>query len=171
VDGEDYTVQKAPTLTRVLSIGSFSGAANLLQGKGIPFTRLRGDYLFDGGKITISEARAYGGAIGVNASGVINMRDNTLDLTGVMVPAYTLNSALRNVPLLGPLLLGPEGSGVFGINFRVAGPADDPNVSVNPLSAVAPGVLRKLFLFDAPRPTNPPANDVQWPSSEHSSGG
>jgi len=176
VDGEDYVVQHAPTFARVLSVGSLSGASNLLEGKGIPFTRLRGDYVFDAGKITFSEARAYGGALGINAGGTVDLRRNTMDIAGVLVPAYTINSVLGNVPVLGPLLLGSEGGGVFGINFRVAGAADDPKVSVNPLSAVAPGFLRKLFLFNAPRPGGPPAtNDVQeqgpGPEHDHSSGG
>jgi hypothetical protein len=173
VDGEDYIVQGAPTFARVLSVGSLSGAENLLQGKGIPFTRLRGDYIFDGGKITISEARAYGGALGINAGGTVDLRTNSMDVAGVLVPAYSINSVLGNVPVLGPLLLGSEGGGVFGINFRVAGSADDPKVTVNPLSAIAPGLLRKLFLFDAPRPSNSPASDVEGPGlgRDHSSGG
>jgi hypothetical protein len=62
------------------------------------------------------------------------------------------------VPLLGPILLGGEGEGIFGANFKIAGPVSDPKITVNPLSALAPGILRKLFLFDAPSatPASPP---------------
>jgi len=80
-----------------------------------------------------------------------------LELSGTLVPAYSLNSVLGNLPVLGPILLGGEGEGIFGANFRIAGPASDPKITVNPLSALAPGVLRKLFLFDAPEPAATPA--------------
>jgi hypothetical protein len=61
------------------------------------------------------------------------------------VPAYTINSVLGNIPLLGTLLVGRKGEGVFAINFRVSGPAEDPSVSVNPLTALAPGYLRTII--------------------------
>ena len=43
------------------------------------------------------------------------------------------------------LLGGGSDEGLFGINYRVRGPIDAPNVSVNPLSAIAPGILRKIL--------------------------
>jgi hypothetical protein len=70
-----------------------------------------------------------------------------MGIAGTLVPAYTLNSVLGNIPVLGNLLLGGEGQGIFAANFRLYGPRDDPKVSVNPLSTLAPGVLRNLFLF------------------------
>jgi hypothetical protein len=50
------------------------------------------------------------------------------------------------------LLLGGEGQGLFAANYRVAGSAADPQVSVNPLSALTPGFLRRLLQpnFDIP---------------------
>jgi hypothetical protein len=61
------------------------------------------------------------------------------------VPAYALNSVIGNIPVIGSLLLGGEGQGLFAANYRVTGSAADPEVSVNPLSALAPGFLRRLF--------------------------
>jgi hypothetical protein len=58
--------------------------------------------------------------------------------------------------VLGNLLLGGEGQGLFAANFSLTGGFDDPKVSVNPLSALAPGFLRNLFLFDAPNPGQAP---------------
>ncbi len=80
------------------------------------------------------------------------MPPDTLDISGTLVPAYVLNTVLGNIPVLGNLLLGGAGQGIFAANFRIAGPLGDPKVSVNPLSALAPGVLRRLFLFE---PANP----------------
>jgi hypothetical protein len=63
------------------------------------------------------------------------------------------------VPILGKLLLGGEGQGLFAANYRAVGPIDDPKISVNPLSALAPGFLRNLFLFDAGNPNAPPIDE------------
>ena len=48
--------------------------------------------------------------------------------------------------------MGGEGQGLFSANFRIAGPLADPQISVNPLSAFAPGALRRLFVFKAWNP-------------------
>jgi len=156
VDGSNYRVVNAPLFARLLSVASFSGIGGLLSGEGIPFTHLTADFAIADGKLELRDARAYGGAIGVNASGNFDMPANMLELSGTLVPAYSLNSVLGNLPVLGPILLGGEGEGIFGANFRIAGPVSDPKITVNPLSALAPGILRKLFLFDAPEPTPAP---------------
>lgn len=146
-DGSDYRVVGAPTLARLLSLASFSGINALLTGQGIPFTRLEGEVDFSNGTITLNNARAYGGAIGINASGVIDRAARQMNVSGTLVPAYTLNSVIGDIPVLGDLLVGGAGQGVFASNFRVFGPIDKPDVSVNALSTLAPGFLRKLFLF------------------------
>ena len=57
---------------------------------------------------------------------------------------YTLNSLLGNIPGLGDVLVGPKGGGVFAATYQVSGALVDPDVTVNPLSALAPGILRGL---------------------------
>jgi hypothetical protein len=153
LDGADYRVVGVPAFARLLSLASLSGIAALLTGEGIPFTTLKGDFVSTEGKIEVKELRAYGGALGIKVEGIYDVAGGTLDLAGTLVPAYTINSVLGNIPLLGTLLTGGEGEGVFGANFRVAGPVGDSKITVNPLSALAPGLLRKLFLFEAPEPS------------------
>ena len=74
-------------------------------------------------------------------------------MQGTIVPAYMLNSALGNIPLIGDLFTGGEGKGIFAATYAVEGPRDDPEVSVNPLAALAPGFLRELFTNFEPRET------------------
>ena len=64
------------------------------------------------------------------------------------MPAYDLNSIFGKIHKLGDLLVGEEDGGVFAMNFKLSGPLDDPVVSVNPLSVLAPGFLRRLFSAD-----------------------
>lgn len=161
-EGTDYRVVNAPLLTRLLALASFSGINALLNGEGIPFSRLRADLLVGEDRIGFDDVRAYGGAIGISANGAIDRDADTVDLSGTLVPAYTLNTVLGNIPVIGNLLMGGEGEGIFGANFRVAGPVSEPGISVNPLSALAPGILRKLFLFapgnPAPEAASPPSD-------------
>ncbi len=146
-EGSAYRVVKAPTLARLLSLASLSGMGALLSGQGIPFNQLEGEIDFATGKITLRNTRAYGGAIGINASGDIDRIAGTMNISGTLVPAYTLNTVLGDIPVIGNLLLGGQGQGVFASNFRVFGPLAEPDVSVNVLSTLAPGFLRNLFLF------------------------
>jgi uncharacterized protein DUF3971/AsmA-like protein len=145
--GADYRVVGAPALARLLSVASLSGIGALLSGQGIPFSTLAGQVIFSGELISLNGMRAYGGALGINASGNVDRVAGTMSIAGTLAPAYTLNSVLGNIPVLGNLLVGGEGQGIFAANFRIYGQRDDPQVSVNPLSTLAPGVLRQLFLF------------------------
>lgn len=58
-------------------------------------------------------------------------------MQGVISPVYMLNGV--------GAILTKRGEGVFGFNYRLEGTADDPDVSVNPLSILTPGMFRELF--------------------------
>jgi uncharacterized protein YhdP len=156
LDGSDYKIVEAPVMARLLSVASFTSIASMLSGEGIPFTRLTGDFTAQDGKVAIKQGRAFGGAIGINASGTVDLGGNLLDLEGTLVPAYMLNSIIGKIPVIGNFLLGGEGQGLFAAHFRASGPLDDPKIAVNPLSALAPGALRNLFLFEPGDPDAPP---------------
>ena len=48
---------------------------------------------------------------------------------------------LGNIPLLGDVLTSKQGEGIFGMSYSVTGNADEPSVSVYPLSVLAPGIV------------------------------
>jgi hypothetical protein len=156
LDGSDYKVVGAPVMAQLLSAASFTSIASLLSGEGIPFARLTGDFSAQDGKVTIKQGRAYGGAIGINASGLVDLGGNMLDLEGTLVPAYMLNSIIGQIPVIGNFLLGGEGQGLFAVQFHASGALDNPKITVNPLSVLAPGALRNLFLFEPGNPDAPP---------------
>jgi hypothetical protein len=49
------------------------------------------------------------------------------------------------VPLLGDFIAGMDKSGIFVSQFTVTGTSDDMKTAVNPVSSIAPGLLRDLF--------------------------
>jgi hypothetical protein len=154
VEGMDYSLVRASVFARILSLPSFSAVDSMLAGSGIPFSTLRSDFAYSDDRLVLDHLLAYGEAIGVTANGVVELGRDRLDLQGTIVPAYTLNSILGNVPVIGSLLLGGEGQGLFAANYHLTGSVADPQVSVNPLSALAPGFLRRLFQpnFGVPPP-------------------
>ena len=66
-------------------------------------------------------------------------------LHGTAVPFYSVNEFLNKIPLLGTMLTGGEGQGLFAATYKVQGTFADPKVSINPLSVLAPGIIRDLF--------------------------
>ena len=154
-EATNYRVIRAPFMARMLSIASLTSVASLLSGDGLPFAIFKSDFALESGRLSLHDAHASGGAIGINAGGWVDLDHDMLDLTGTLVPAYTLNSLLNNIPLLGDLITGGAGTGLFAANYRLSGSLGDPKINVNPLSALAPGFLRQLFLFDAPAASAP----------------
>jgi hypothetical protein len=144
LDARNYVLVHAPWMARLLALPSLTGLASLLSGTGLPFMLLRGDLVYADGRLTLDRVLASGESLGVTAKGWINPGRGRLDLQGTIAPAYALNSIAGKVPILGRLLGGGE-QGLFAANFRLNGRIDEPQVSVNPLSALAPGFLRQLF--------------------------
>jgi hypothetical protein len=142
---EEFRIVRAPVLARILALGSLTGISDLLSGSGIAFKRLEIPFSALDDAYTIRGARAVGSSLGIAADGTVDRAAGRLDLRGTLVPAYTINSVLGSIPLLGTLLTGLKGEGVFAINFRVSGSPDDPAVSVNPLTSLAPGFLRTII--------------------------
>jgi len=156
IEGEDYSVVRAPIMARLLALPSLTGVASTLAGSGLPFMTLRGDFAYGGGRITLDRLLAYGESLGITANGWIDVDNDRVELQGTVAPAYALNGIIGNVPIIGPLL-GGGSQGLLAANYRVSGSSADPDVTVNPLSALAPGILRQLFApIVGVRPVQPP---------------
>ncbi len=155
----NFTVIHQPFLARLFSAGSLTGLINLMGGQGIAVDKLRAPFQMAAGILNISDARASGPSIGVTASGYFDRRNHTIALEGALVPIYGLNSVLGAIPLLGDVLVSKKGEGIFGFSYAVRGDAEEPEVSVNPLSVLAPGILRRIFegtpTAPSPRPPAP----------------
>lgn len=146
----DYQVVKAPALARLLTVAALTGIVDVLKGQGISFTNLDAPFTLTDGLLQVKEARAWGPALGLTSKGEVDMDQGRVAIEGTVVPAYALNSVLGNIPVLGWLVTGGEkGGGLVAFNYTMKGPSQDPDVTVNPLSALTPGFLRKLFnIFD-----------------------
>lgn len=109
------------------------------------FNTLKADFSRTASRLEFRDAVLFGQQVGFTLGGWIDYAKSLTDISGTFVPAYGLNNAFAQVPLFGPILTGGQNEGVFAVNFRVAGSASAPTLTVNPLSAVAPGFLRKIL--------------------------
>ncbi len=143
--GDTLRIPNAPIVADILTLGSLTGISDTLQGEGILFTRLDAPVRVNARAIDLKDAILSGPAIGATIKGHVDRETDEIDLGGTIIPAYTVNSFLGNIPVLGDILVGREGEGVFGITYGIAGQSDDPEVIVNPAAALLPGILRRIF--------------------------
>jgi len=139
-----FKLKQAPFLAQILSLASLTGLVNTLGGDGLGFERFEAPFTLSDNLLQVRGARVYGPALGMTGEGDIELNARVLDFDGTVVPAYTANTILGDVPVLRSLL-GKKGEGVFALNYAVRGPFEKAQVSVNPLSALTPGFLRGIF--------------------------
>lgn len=162
----DYTLIDVPVLARLLNAISPSGFAELLGGgKGVNFGRMSAEFRKEGRLLTLNDLRTSGSALGLTLEGEVDIDTETANLRGTIVPIYGLNRLIGQIPLLGDVLSGGEGQGIFSATWRVRGPLSDPDVSVNPLAVLAPGFLRNLFFLGEGKSS--PNVDTSVPPEAH----
>lgn len=143
-----YRLVDAPLLARVLSVAALTGILDTLRGEGIVFETLEAPFSYDSDRkrLTLNDFRTHGASLGITGRGMVWLGSDHIDLAGSIIPAYALNSLVGKIPLIGQVLTGFEkDGGLIGANYAIRGMASSPQISVNPLSALAPGFLRRLF--------------------------
>jgi len=88
-----------------------------------------------------------GPSVGASFQGVIYDANGNIALTGTYMPAYSFNRIFGDMPVLGAILGNGRDKGLIGITFKLEGKFKSPKVVVNPISAIAPGILRSMFEF------------------------
>ncbi len=116
------------------------------------FDRMKAPFSVGHGQLVLEDIFLRGPLLGATVRGKVDYRTKSVSLGGTYVPLQGLNNVLGDVPLLGQILSGPRGEGIFGITFAIQGPMAAPQVIVNPLSMVAPGIFREMFQMTAPDP-------------------
>lgn len=144
---EGFEVVRLPAMARLLSsAGSLTGLVEMLNGDGIGFSLLEAQMSYANDRLSFTEGSMRGPSLGLTATGAYNIERDDLDVDGVVAPSPALNlSMLGEIPVLGNLIVSRRGEGVFGMTYSINGPAESPRVGVNPVSALTPGILRRIF--------------------------
>ena len=134
---EDLRLSDAPAMASLLDAISVVGLIDQLEGPGIRFDTIDGQFRLNRRQIRLDRAAAVGPSIGISADGIYDLQNDRMDFQGVISPVYFLNG-------IGSFFTR-RGEGLFGFNYRMAGSADAPSVGVNPLSILTPGAFRQIF--------------------------
>jgi hypothetical protein len=148
VNVSDFSIKGETSLDRVAA-GGPAGQ------NGIAFSRLRAEFTRQNGQLSIREGVVKGPTIGATIEGSIDYPANQVRMSGTFVPLYGLNNMFGQIPIVGLFLGGGSNEGLFGVTYEVVGTPGQPVLRVNPISAMAPGVLRKIFEFNTGKQNNP----------------
>ncbi len=149
----DISVVDAPAIAALLNSISIVGLVNQLGGDGIYFSEVLADFRLTPDRITLREASAVGSSMGLSMDGIFVPGTGQIQMQGVISPVYLLNAV--------GAVISRRGEGLFGFNYSIRGTTEDPEVFVNPLTALVPGGIRDLFR--APRPEVPLAEGEEPP--------
>lgn len=135
----NFSVRGEPALQRVVA-----DAPGQPQGS-VQFSELHADFIRSAGKTSVRDGVVRGPAVGVTVEGQIDYVKNEVHLRGTFVPFYGLNNLFGQIPVVGLFLGGGSNEGLVGITYEAVGPPSAPRIIVNPVSAIAPGLLRKFI--------------------------
>jgi hypothetical protein len=143
---QNIRIRRAPALAELINAVSVVGLLDQMQSGGLLFNETEATFRLSPRTVQIARASATGASLGVSASGLYVLNGGRLDVQGVISPIYLLNG-------IGSILTR-KGEGLFGFNYTVKGTAKAPDVGVNPLSILTPGMFREIFRA-APPTINP----------------
>jgi hypothetical protein len=135
----NFEIRGEKDLARVVS-GAPGSNRNAIE-----FSELRANFVRQSGLMRIRDGIVRGPLIGATIDGQVDFSANDMRLRGTFVPLYAINNIFGQIPIVGIFLGGGSNEGLLGITYEASGPLSAPRIAVNPISAVAPGLLRKML--------------------------
>jgi len=139
-------LRDAPAMAELLNLISVVGLLEQLGGEGINLGEVRAVFRLTPSGLILQEGTALGPALGLSMDGIYSLTSRELNMQGVVSPLYLVNG------LVGALF-APRREGLFGFSYQLTGRAENPQVFVNPLSILTPGVFREIFRRPPPELT------------------
>ncbi len=142
----NFKLNKAPTLAKILSLADLKGLTDTLKGEGISFDTLSIKFNSDTSKMDIEEIFMIGPSISILVDGYVEKETGLVSLRGTLVPAKTLNNIISKIPVVGDILIGKKiGEGVFGISFKIKGLPNNLKTTVNPVKTLTPRFITRAI--------------------------
>jgi hypothetical protein len=146
----NFEIVGEQAMTKVVSTGATAGQGGGRTGFDpgrVRFDRMVVNFGKTDQAIVISDALLRGAAVGATFNGRFDLNSSRVSINGTYLPAYQLNNFFGRLPIIGLALGGGQEGGLIGVTFKVEGTTDEPRLFINPLSAIAPGIFRKIFEF------------------------
>src|SRR5450631_53934 len=144
----NFSVKGEASLDRIAAGGS-AGVQN-----GVAFSALRAEFTWQNGQLTVRDGVVKGPMVGGTIGGNIDFPANQVRMSGTFVPMYGLNNMFGQIPIVG-LFMGGSNEGLIGVTYAIDGTLGAPVLRVNPISAIAPGLFRKIFEFGPGKQNTP----------------
>ncbi len=141
----NFNLKELPALTKILTLASLQGIADILSGEGVSFEELEIKFTNKKNLMEINELYAIGPAISILMDGYVQ-KNELVSLRGTLVPATTINKFVGSIPILGDILVGKKtGEGVFGVSFKLKGPPKNIKTTVNPIKTLTPRFITRTL--------------------------
>ncbi len=154
IDARNFAIVNEPRLAKIVSSPPPTGGTSLNQAvkRDIDVSRVdveRGFSLIEKGEgyLNLSRGVVRGPAVGTTFQGTLYDQRGNMSITGTFMPAYGVNRLFGELPILGAILGNGRDRGLIGITYKLTGSAKEPQVIVNPISVIAPGIFRSIFEF------------------------
>ena len=142
----NFKLNNAPALAKILTLADLKGLTDTLKGEGIAFETLSIKYKTNPLTMQIEEIFMIGPSISVLIDGYVEKKSGLISLRGTLVPAKTLNKIVSKIPVIGEILVGKKiGEGVFGLSFKIKGLPEDLKTTVNPIKTLAPRFITRAL--------------------------
>jgi len=146
IDLRDFVLINSPASLKILSLPSISGLVSIAEGEeGIRFGYGQISYTENEKNFSNIDAFAVSDSIGLVMDGEINRAESIVEMSGEISPMHLVNAIIQNVPIIGPIIIGGEGEGLFSIDFKLKGDVEDPEVSSNPLTIIKPRIIERAL--------------------------
>jgi len=157
VQVSNFTLVDEPRLTGIVSS---EGGRSIISARGEPPIQLNssGEKVIKfqlaqsqiekgSGYMHVKDAVIRSNSVGMSMNGVLYDAQDRMNITGTYMPANAINLAVSTIPILRQLFSNGRDNALIGITYQLKGRRDNPEVLVNPLSVVAPGIFNKVFEF------------------------
>lgn len=136
--GDAISVQNLPNETAA------AARRNVVREK-FEFTALRAPFSVGHGQFVLHSASIEGPLVSATMLGKLDFRTRVMQVGGTFTPLSALNKMFSEIPLVGDIMTGPKREGVFAMTYALQGGLENPELIVNPFSAITPGITRELM--------------------------
>jgi hypothetical protein len=133
VDVQDFAIVDEPALHLVAMLLQAKGSQAEVKAPSVEpleISRLRVEFKALPGNISLSDGLLKGSSIGATLAGQIDFTNNDVNLGGAVLPPHASNRGIPDFE--------------HSFTYKIAGSPQAPALRINPIAALAPGILRKL---------------------------
>jgi len=148
IAGKDFVFLDTPFFVDFITLFSLQGLAQKLKEGGIIFEDFSSKYELSNNKLRLVDSLIKGSELGLSFDSVVGFDNDYFLTTGIIIPAYTLNTLITNFPIVGDIITaGSPEDGLLGASFKIEKKEGEFDMSYNPISVFVPNLF-KNFLAD-----------------------